>query len=158
MSVTLRPYGKEDLDLAIDLETDPRVMNHLGGPVPRDDAVRIHQERLAAGGLYRVIVDDDGTAAGIIAVWRSHFREAEVHELGIMLFPDRRSRGVAEAAIEQIAAEAKEAGIDRLHAFVDAGNQASMAGARKVGFTRGERHSVEHHGTKLDSVHWFRDL
>jgi hypothetical protein len=62
----LRPYQAGDRALTVSLETDPRVMEHLGGPTTLAEAEGVHRERLAgatAGELFFTVLPDPPAAA-----------------------------------------------------------------------------------------------
>lgn len=160
----LRPYTEDDLALTVALESDPRVMGHLGGPTDERDAGRLHDERIAAmaaGDLFYVILpgDSDGDGpAGLIAVWRSAWAGTEVHEIGVMLLPQHQAQGLAARAIDEIVPYARERGIGRLHGFAAVRNTASNTVAARTDFHRIEDCDMDYHGRPLRCAHWIRDL
>lgn len=158
----LRPYSSQDLDLTVALESDPDVMGHLGGPRTYDDAVRLHETRLAGvarGDLYFTIIPDGSTRpVGIVAIWETVWQGATIHELGGMLLPRYQLRGLPGPAFALAVRHARDKGIARLHAFPAVTNGASNALMRKLGFTRIGECDLDYEGSPLRCNHWTRDL
>ena len=146
----LRRYAEPDRALTAALESDPRVMAHLGGP--GDDADDLHEERLA-GDLYFTIVLDE--PVGVIAAWRS---DQDVYELGVLIKPEHQARGLAEQAIGLLLPHLRERGIDKLHAFITVTNKPSHAVAERVGFRRAGERDLDYRGHPLRCVHWILDV
>jgi len=156
----LRPYADEDRDLTLRLETDPRVVGHLGGAGDADHAERVHRRRLdevAAGELIYTIVPEE-EPAGVIAIWRSEWAAQPVDELGAMLVPGHQARGVAFEAFQRLLPLALARGVGVLHAFPAVTNGPSNAILRKLGFPRGEDCDMDYEGRPLRCAHWTRDL
>jgi RimJ/RimL family protein N-acetyltransferase len=156
----LRPYADEDRDLTLRLETDPRVVGHLGGAGDTDHAERVHRRRLdevAAGELIYTILPEE-EPAGVIAIWRSEWEAQPVDELGAMLLPGHQARGVAFEAFQRLLPLALARGVGVLHAFPAVTNGPSNAILRKLGFTRGEDCDMDYEGRPLRCAHWTRDL
>ena len=156
----LRPYADEDRGLTLRLESDPRVVGHLGGAGDEEHAERVHRRRLdevAAGELIFVIVPEE-EPVGIIAIWRSEWESQPIDELGAMLLPDQQARGVAFDAFQRLLPHALERGVGLLHAFPAVTNDPSNAILRKLGFTRGEDCDLDYEGRPLRCAHWVRDL
>ncbi|GGQ40248.1 GNAT family N-acetyltransferase [Couchioplanes azureus] len=170
----LRPYAEEDLRLTRRLESDPRVVGHLGGAGDVQHADRVHRRRIAAvadGDLFFTILltrDDsahDGEGgcggeepAGIIAVWRAEFGGEPVYELGAMLLPDHQARGVAGRAFALLLPYVLDSGVRVVHAFPAVSNGPSNAILDKLGFTRGEECDLDYEGRPLRCAHWVREL
>ena len=158
----LRPYTEHDRDLTVALESDPEVVGHLGGVRDEPDAVRVHENRMAAiadGDLFYTIMTDDGTdRLGIVAIWRSEWASRPIHELGGMLRPQYQARGLAGHVFELIMPRAVEAGISELHAFPAITNRPSNAFLRKLRFRWVEDCDLEYEGRPLRCAHWIRDL
>ncbi|OJF13410.1 hypothetical protein BG844_15345 [Couchioplanes caeruleus subsp. caeruleus] len=158
----LRPYAEEDLRLTQRLESDPRVVGHLGGAGDGAHADRVHRRRIAAvadGDLFfTILIGDPEEPAGIIAVWRAEFAGEQVHELGAMLLPDHQARGVAGRAFALLLPYVLDRGVRMLHAFPAVSNKPSNAILDKLGFTRGEECDLDYEGRPLRCAHWVREL
>ena len=144
----LRRYAEEDRALTLALESDPRVMAHLGGPGSAVDADQVHAERLA-GDLYFTIVVAE-KPIGVIAVFRS---DQELDELGVLMLPAYQARGLAGQAFRLILPHVRERGISRLHGFITDGNKASTAAATRVGFVPVGVRDLDYRGSTLRCVH-----
>jgi RimJ/RimL family protein N-acetyltransferase len=158
----LLPYSDVDRELTYSLESDPSVMSHLGGVGTAGDAERVHQERLAAvarGDLFFTIVPDGSSeSAGIMAIWRTEWNSAPIHELGGMLLPRYHAQGLTVRAFDLILPHALDKGISRLDSFPAVANRASNSVLRKLGFARLEDCDLDYHGRPLRCAHWVRDL
>lgn len=156
----LRPYADDDRGLTLRLESDPRVVGHLGGAGDEEHAERVHRKRLdevAAGELIFTIVPEE-EPVGIIAIWRSEWESQPIDELGAMLLPDHQARGVAFDAFQRLLPYALERGVGLLHAFPAVTNGPSNAILRKLDFTRAEDCDLDYEGRPLRCAHWVRDL
>ncbi|MEV6597176.1 GNAT family N-acetyltransferase [Actinoplanes sp. NPDC051346] len=156
----LRPYAEEDLRLTRRLESDPRVVGHLGGVGDERHVAQVHQRRMAAvadGDLFFTILLDE-EPVGIIAVWTGEFAGEKVYELGAMLLPDHQARGVAGRAFELLLPHVLDSGVRVLHAFPAVTNGPSNAILQKLGFTRGEDCDLDYEGRPLRCAHWVREL
>jgi RimJ/RimL family protein N-acetyltransferase len=159
----LRPYAEEDRRLTAELENDPEVMRHLGGPAPAGQADRVHERRLAAGAgeWFRTILADPGDEpAGVVAVFRSTWNGEEIAELGIMLRPGlARRHGLGGAALRLILDEVRASGLVRqVHGFTGLGNRAAAVVARRAGFVSTGPCEVDYEGAPISSEHWVLDL
>jgi RimJ/RimL family protein N-acetyltransferase len=158
----LLPYGEEHRDLTFALESDPRVMGHLGGASPAEVADRVHRWRLAAperGDLFVTIVPDGETApVGVVGIWRSEIGDETVHELGAMILPGHQTRGVGTQAWDLVRPLVLAAGITRLDSFPAVDNVASNAILRRIGFTRVGERELDYEGRSLRCAHWTRDV
>ncbi len=163
MSVQLNPYTDADLPLTIALEADPVVKRDLGGVLDAEEAERIHRARLDRMGngelFYTVRVGDDPEPAGIVAVFRTPFEGADVHEIGIMLLPDRSGRGVGMEALRQLTERARaELGPTRLHGFTSVDNDViNLVGAR-LGWTNTGQTDLDYEGRPMRCNHWILEL
>jgi RimJ/RimL family protein N-acetyltransferase len=158
----LRPYTEQDRALTVALESDPRVMGHLGGPVEVPDATRVHETRMAqmADGdlFYAILRDDDPQPVGLIAVWRSEWEGTPIHEIGLMLVPGHQSRGLAAEAVRELVPRAREHGVGRLHAFIAVTNEAGQIAADRAEFHRIADCDMSYHDRPIRCAHWIRDL
>lgn len=111
--VTLDRYGgPEDRELTIALESDPRVMQHLGGPRSPEDLEKTHRRRAATGAdggcWYAIVVTtDDGPSSrprrvGEIGMFKAERGGEQLDEVGWSLLPEYQGRGIARRALEQL--------------------------------------------------------
>jgi RimJ/RimL family protein N-acetyltransferase len=121
----------------------PEMTAHLGGPETPEklrDRLRRYVENSGPGQMY-VVVLDDGAVAGSIGYWE-HTENGETSwETGWAVLPEHQGKGVATAALAEVAARAAaEHTHSSLHAYPSVANLASNALCRKAGFTlRGPR-------------------
>ena len=157
----LVPYREEDLDLTATLETDPRVMSHLGGPATPEGAWAVHQKRLASeGGRYFTVFPDDAERpVGLVAILRSVIDGEEVHDVGVMLLPEHQGQRMSLAAgLAAIDLVRREGELSRLHAFCGVNNLPSNALASRAGFRLIGQRDIEYEGRLLRCNHWVLDL
>jgi RimJ/RimL family protein N-acetyltransferase len=137
-TVTLEPWGSDDLPLLERLMGDPLMTEHLGGP-ESPDKLRERQgryERLEGGDrMFRIVDLTSGDAVGSVGFWTKDWRGEQVYEIGWMVLPEFQGRGIAAAAAAQAIELAKRDHKHRfMHAFPNAGNEPSNAICRKLGF------------------------
>jgi len=137
-TVTLEPWGSDDLPLLERLMGDPRMTEHLGGP-DKPEKMRERQgryESLEDGERMLKIVDAaSGAGVGSVGYWTKEWRDEQVYEIGWMVVPEFQGRGIAVAATAQAIERAKRDDKDRLmHAFPSVDNAPSNALCRKLGF------------------------
>jgi RimJ/RimL family protein N-acetyltransferase len=137
-TVTLEPWGSDDLPLLERLMGDPRMTEHLGGP-ESPDKLRERQaryERLDGGDrMFKILDVASAAGAGSVGFWRKEWRDQEVYEVGWMVVPEFQGRGIAVAATAQAIELAKRDDRHRfMHAFPNVENAPSNAICRKLGF------------------------
>jgi RimJ/RimL family protein N-acetyltransferase len=137
-TVTLEPWGSDDLPLLERLMGDPLMTEHLGGP-ESPDKLRERQgryERLEGGDrMFRIVDLTSGDAVGSVGFWTKDWRGEQVYEIGWMVLPEFQGRGIAAAAAAQAIELAKRDHKHRfMHAFPNVGNEPSNAICRKLGF------------------------
>jgi RimJ/RimL family protein N-acetyltransferase len=137
-SVTLEPWGSDDVPLLQRLMGDPHMTEHLGGP-ESPEKLRERQaryERLdGAGRMFKIVDRASGAGAGSVGFWTKEWREGQVYETGWMVVPEFQGRGVAVAATAQAIELAKRDAEHRfMHAFPNVDNAPSNAICRKLGF------------------------
>jgi RimJ/RimL family protein N-acetyltransferase len=128
-TVTLEPWGSDDLPLLERLMGDPRMTEHLGGP-EKPEKMRERQ------GRYESLEDGaSGAGVGSVGYWTKEWRDEQVYEIGWMVVPEFQGRGIAVAATAQAIERAKRDDKHRLmHAFPSVDNAPSNALCRKLGF------------------------
>lgn len=158
----IRLYADTDRDLTVALETDPRVMGHLGGVSTADTAERVHQWRLAAperGDIFVTIVPDGAAEpVGVVGIWRSEIDGETVHELGAMILPGHQARGVGTRTWDLVRPLVQAAGISRLDSYPGVDNVASNAILARIGFTRAGERDLDYEGRPVRCAHWTRDV
>ncbi|MBI4261691.1 MAG: GNAT family N-acetyltransferase [Actinobacteria bacterium] len=161
----LRNLGLGDLWLYEAIHCDPRMMEHLGGPLPREglaEKLRRDVATTEAGETWVLVILPDGPrgpAAGTVAIWEHEWRGAPINEIGWMVLPEFQGRGIGSAAVRAALDRARREGRwDVLHAFPPLSNAASNAMCRKMGFTMVEECEFEFRDRVLTGAHWQLDL
>ena len=153
--VELQAYLDADLALTEAMESDSRVMRHLGGRSAPEAIVDAHRRRLADPWWFKIVAEPAGPGVGTIGVWETTHHDASVWETGWMVLPEHQGRGIATMAlgllIERVKAEPR---FDSLHAFPGVDNPASNALCRRFGFELLEQESFEFRGHTLHCNHW----
>ena len=160
----LRPYAEGDLPLTEALETDPEVMQELGGRRTSEDLRRAHRNRVtptAAGEQWWFVIvpEPGGPGAGQIGIWEHEWDGDRIHEIGWTLLPAFQGRGIASRALDMLLERARQAGsIDTIHALPGVTNAPSNALCRKFGFELVEEREIEFLGRPLQVNHWVLEL
>ncbi|HEX6262915.1 MAG TPA: GNAT family N-acetyltransferase [Actinomycetota bacterium] len=136
----LRNLTTEDLWLYEAIYRDPRMWEHLGGPHPKEGlAEKLERDAAATEAdevWVLVIVLEEETAAGTVAIWPHELDGEVITEIGWMVLPDHQGKGVGSAGVRMALDRAREKGRwDVLHAFPPVSNAASNAMCRTLGFT-----------------------
>jgi RimJ/RimL family protein N-acetyltransferase len=140
--VRLRPIEEPDLDALRRFDTDPSSRGpYLSSSFRSPQARRRRWEEdgwLGADSSQLAVTLPDGTLAGIVA-WRSiptGGPEAGCLEIGILLFPEHRGRGLGTAA-QRLLADYLFAttGVQRVQASTDVENVAEQGALRRAGFS-----------------------
>lgn len=151
--VALDPWSERDFWL-LERCNAPEMTAHLGGPESPEKLRNRHRryvESAFLGQMY-VIVTDDGDRAGLIGYWEHTEAADAVWETGWAILAEFQGRGLATAAVHEVAKVAAAAGRhSTLHAYPAVTNSASNALCRKAGFTLlGER------DFEYPKDHWMR--
>ena len=140
MAFSLRPLAEEHLDAVGGLFDDPDVLRFTRLPVPPPPGFeRQWLDRYQAGrrdGTREafVVVDDDGSFLGM-AMAVDIDREAREVELGYIVAPAARGRGVATAALDELTRWAfAELDALRITLIIDVENRASARVAERCGY------------------------
>jgi RimJ/RimL family protein N-acetyltransferase len=139
--VVLRPVEESQLSDLVRLIWDPSVsgefqwfgfrMNNV-----KDVERRWHEDGLIGEGLsYLAVILEDGTCSGWVT-WRPIGRFGN-YEIGIVLFPDYRGRGIGTEAQRQLVEYLfNNTTAHRLQAGTEVDNLAEQRSLEKVGFVR----------------------
>lgn len=163
--VGLRAVTVDDLPLYEAILCTPEMMEHLGGPLPRDGvAEKLERDAAStAAGEYWVLVifpeDDPKAAAGTVSVWRHEEHGEPVNEIGWMVLPPYQGRGMGKAAVRAVLDRARtERRWDVVHAFPPVTNDRSNAMCRTLGFEFLEARDFEYKGRPVRCNVWRLDL
>lgn len=161
----LRKISNDDLALYEAIHCDPRMMEHLGGPLPRKGLNEKLQRDVAsteAGEtwIYKIIPDEaDGNPAGTVVIWQHHEHGAPINEIGWMVLPPYQGRGLGTEAVRAILDKARaERRWEVVHAFPPVSNAPSNAMCQKMGFEKIETRDYKFRDRSLRCNHWRLDL
>ena len=138
----LQDISLDDLALLEIVYCDPRMLVHLGDPLPAADVpqkLRSVIDDITSGHTwyFKIILDERaGQAAGTVCVWESSFHGQPLSEIGWAIFPDYQGQGLgsrAVAAVLEKARQEKRWGV--IHAFPATSNGPSNGITRKLGFS-----------------------
>jgi RimJ/RimL family protein N-acetyltransferase len=154
----LRDVTSDDLPMYLALLCDPDTMEHLGGPITREKAEdtlrRQLDPRLRERTWSRVVVTDDGHDAGSLVLW-THEDGEPLDEIGWMVLPDHRGKGVGTWGVRALLDEAAADGRwGPIHAYPAVSNAASNAIAHTLGFTFVEERGFTYQGRALRCNVW----
>jgi RimJ/RimL family protein N-acetyltransferase len=158
----LRPLRREDRPFYERIYTDPQMWTELGGVVEQDMAAKLERDVTAVEAdrhWVLVIVTEDGTAAGTVALWDHDWEGETIDEIGWMVLPEHQGRGLAGAAVAEALRRADEALRWRvLHAFPATTNAPSNALCRRHGFALRGPIDYTFREQTLRVNHWVRDM
>ena len=147
----LRAWTPDDAEALLATYAHPEVWPYLGStpaPCPDLEAARARAERwstLGEGPLGIWAVETPGVpdlpvqpagSALLVTLPRTDGRDSDAVEVGWALHPSAWGRGIATEAARALVERAREAGLERVHAVVYAGNARSMAVCDRLGMTR----------------------
>ena len=139
--VSLRDITVEDLPLYEAIHCDPRMMEHLGGPLPREGlAEKLERDAAttAAGETWVLVIvpdEDPDAAAGTVTIWSHKEHGEEINEIGWMVLPAYQGRGMGKAAVQAALDRARaENRWEVVHAFPPVTNARSNSMCRSFGF------------------------
>jgi RimJ/RimL family protein N-acetyltransferase len=167
--VELRPIDLDDLPLYEAIHCDPAMMEHLGGPLPREglaEKLRRDVATTAAGETWvlKIILDradglPQGAVAGTVSVWDHENHDDPTTEIGWMVLPSFQGHGVGSRAVRAVLDRARsEARWSVIHAFPPVSNPRSNAMCRKMGFTFVEEQEFLFRDRPLRCNVWRLDL
>jgi RimJ/RimL family protein N-acetyltransferase len=160
--VRLRDVEPGDVELYVRMRCDPVMMADLGGPLPVEgipEKVRRDVERAAADRDWiKMIVDDEGGAAGTVVLWSHQEDGVVLTEIGWMVLPEFQGRGLAKRAVGALLGLARADGRwGQVHAFPATTNGPSNGICRSLGFRLTEEREVLFAGRLLRTNHWVVD-
>ena len=142
-NVALVLLSKAHLESLADLVEDPAVQRFTRVPVPPPAGFATtwlarYEEGRRAGGREAFAIEDPADSSFLgIAVAPRIDREASTAELGYVVAPAARGRGVATDALGQLTAWSfSELGMQRLELLISVVNEQSKRVAERCGFVR----------------------
>lgn len=161
----LRNITTEDVSLYEAIHLDPAMMEHLGGPLPKEgladklvrDAAAVEADRYWV--LVIVPEDEPGAAIGTVSIWDHVWNGERINEIGWMVLPPFQGRGIGSAAVRGALDRARSTGRwDVLHAFPPVASPRSNAMCRTLGFEMLEECDFEFRDRVLRCNRWRLDL
>jgi RimJ/RimL family protein N-acetyltransferase len=158
--VELVPFSVADAWLIERLETDPRAMAELGGPVPREEIAGIVARRLRAmseegAWILNVVPQPGEPPVGSLSLWRTERHGHAISEVGWMILPEQQGKGYASAGLAKLIEKARADGRwGDLHAFPGTTNAPSNALCRKHGFELVGEEDGDYRGNAFRVNHW----
>jgi RimJ/RimL family protein N-acetyltransferase len=162
----LRNLSSDDLWLYEAIHCDPAMMEHIGGPLPREGLAEKLVRDVAsveADTSWIVVIvpeGDSSTAAGTVAVWEHVFDDGtSVNEIGWMVLPAFQGRGLGSEAVRAVLERARAEGRwSPVHAYPSVTNVRSNAMCRKMGFTWIRESDFQFRDRTLRCNDWSLDL
>jgi RimJ/RimL family protein N-acetyltransferase len=134
-AITLREWREDDLEEVVRLTNDPEIPRWTRVPEPNTlETAREWFARRPPDELHLCVADPEtGEILGSVGLLRGDAENGRA-EIGYWVAGEHRGRGVATAAVEQIARRAFADGWHRLELHIDPENAASRRVAEKAGF------------------------
>jgi RimJ/RimL family protein N-acetyltransferase len=160
--VRIREVRSTDLDLYLALRGDAATMRDLGGPQPADRIAGSHAREVAdvAAGRAWIVVAEVRTAdgwrrAGNVSLFRHATPEGSTSELGWMVLPAHRGRGVAGSAVRLLLGLPRAAATwGAVEAFPSTTNVASNRLCAGLGFDDLGEVEVDFAGQRFTCTRW----
>ena len=162
----LRNLSSDDLWLYEAIHCDPAMMEHIGGPLPREGLAEKLVRDVASveadtSWILVIVPDEDpSTAAGTVAVWEHVFDDGtSVNEIGWMVLPAFQGRGLGSEAVRAVLERARAEGRwSPVHAYPSVTNVRSNAMCRTMGFTWIRESDFQFRDRTLRCNDWSLDL
>jgi RimJ/RimL family protein N-acetyltransferase len=160
LAIELAPLRPEDEWLTAELETDPRMMEHLGSSLDPAAVPRLHAERLERikrgdTWYFTIRLKPDGPLVGSVCLWRDEHHPPGTSEAGWGVLPAYQGRGIAKAALRELIARARADGRwGEIHAWPNVTNAASNALCQTLGFRHVGVADLVFRGHKLRCNDW----
>lgn len=148
--LALRRLTADDLDLLHRLESDPRVMQYVGGPQTREQVVAMLRDRVLAYydahpglGVWATLERSTGECVGIHNL--NHIRGEPHVQVGYILFAEAWGRGYAtEMTVALLRYGFTDLGLPQIVGIVDRPHLASQHVLLKAGLRRNGERSFAH--------------
>ena len=158
--IELVPLRPEDEWLTAALETDPVMMEHIGGPLDPAAVPALHARRLEdieSGDTwyFTIRLGAEGPLVGGICLWREDHHPPGTSEVGYSVLRPYQGQGIAKAALRELIRRAREDGHwGDIHAWPSVTNEASNALCRSLGFRHVGVEEFEFRGHRLRCNDW----
>ena len=160
-TVHIEPWGQRDLPLLEAVLSDPRMMEHLGGPESSESiAHRQTGYEQENSRQFKIVDEATGASVGWVGYWEMTWRDEQIFEIGWSVLPRFQGQHIGSMATAQAVELARDDQIGGfLHAFPSVNNAPSNAICRKLGFMLLEECEFEYpSGTFMQVSHWSLDL
>ena len=155
-----------DLDLWTRMQTDSVMMEHLGGPQPKERMPQIFKNTMKvvednSGWIYKVIDDSvkPEVVVGSVVLWETEHEGKPTVEMGWMILPEFQGQGWGKRSVRAVLDKVKAEGRwDVIHAYPAVSNAASNGICRSTGFTLLGEREFDYLGRKLVCNDWQIDL
>src|SRR5262249_7375630 len=165
ITVSLEPWGPDDLRLEQQLMGDAAMTASLGGSEGDEQITPRHERFLelpvsGKGQMFKIVNALTDEEIGGVGYWEREWRGEQVYEAGWSVLSAFQPRGVARAAASQAIAMARAERKHRyVHAFPLEDNPPSNSVCRMLGFRLVEVCDVERPpGTPIRCNHWRLDF
>lgn len=100
----LRNITLDDLPLYESIHGDPEMMEHLGGPLPREGLAQKLRRDVASVEAdeiwyFAILPDAAAAAAGTVCIWEHEWEGRSINEIGWMVLPSFQGRGLGSEAV-----------------------------------------------------------
>ena len=145
----LRPMERSDIDLMVEMDTDPEITKYIGGPISEDQVRNkfdyyLHRDDEKAHGHWCILDKSSAQTFGCVLVKPMPIEDpngrlfsdvpADGVEIGYRLRKSAWGQGIAtEAASAFLPLQFDEIGLNRLRACILEGNEASQKVLKKLG-------------------------
>jgi RimJ/RimL family protein N-acetyltransferase len=154
---TLRPAGEDDVEFMLSLATHEEVEPFMAAVSARDpeglreEVRRADREPQHYG---RFLLEVDGRPAGVLAFEVKNRRSRIAHLYGVMLHPEFRGRGLAEAAARRLVRHLfEDLDYHRLELEVYGFNERALRHSERIYVREGvKRKAYWRHGKWVDGV------
>jgi [ribosomal protein S5]-alanine N-acetyltransferase len=139
--LTLRPFGKEDLDLLAELMANPDFMRFSLGPKTHEQTAAfletvIGWDRAGLPSPFAVVIRSDGVLVGYCGFLHQEVDGEKEIEIGYRLHPDYWNRGIATEAARKVRDHAfSDLELLRVISLIHYDNTPSRRVAEKIGMT-----------------------
>jgi RimJ/RimL family protein N-acetyltransferase len=157
VSFTLRRATADDVEFMVSLATHEEVEPYMAAVSARDveglrDEVRLGEDEPKHHG--RFVIEVDGQRAGVMAFEVKNRRSRIAHVYGVMLHPDFRGRGLAEAAARRLVSHLfEDLDFHRIELEVYGFNERAIRHAERIYVREGvKRKAYWRHGEWVDGI------
>ena len=160
--LALRPFTTDDLDLLDRMNSDPEVMQYVGGTKTREETQIVLRDRILAYydqnpglGIWATIERSSGACIGMHLL--NHIQGETFIQVGYVLFREYWDRGYAtEMSVALLRYGFSGLGLERIVGITDPGNLGSQHVLEKSGLRRnGERAFAHPAYAKSGPLAWF---